>query len=436
VTSTVARVRDGIDPQQLGLILLFLSGRYRIQRDWLLRNGHDIFRATQLLVARTQPDLVTPAGLDAFLEDRGVLERSRSRFLAATPGLRIINGFVCPWPSDAPGRARQVLRASGEPMSKAQIAKVVERTPGTVANALSNSSQFVRVDVDRYGLAEWGATPYQGIVAAMKKVIRSNGGVASVQQITGEVLSRYSVSPMSVRAYLESPHFVRIGPGLYRSRGASEAAPVDPAASLEETSNCFMLDRGWALRLPVNEDRRRGSGTGIPRAFARYLELEPKGDISLATVDSSDGAPLGQIRFTWPAHLPCIGSVSIVLERLGAALGDFLFLEWDPESQKFAALLTRPTSSEDLTSLGAVQGRIGVAIGVPKTELLPTGDVLERLGRALGFQDTAARSMVISRLQRRGDGELIGLARVLFDVEAVRVQSAGGPLLIQSIVKK
>ncbi len=413
---------------QLGHLLLFLAGRYRIVRNWVVEHGNDLFMATRQAIFEAAVDsLPTPADLDDFLTEAGVLPSVRRRFLQATPDVEVLDGFVCPWPAETAGRAEAVLRVRGEPMSKGDIARFVGRSVGTVGNALAASPTFSRVNIDRYALTVWGATPYEGIVPAMKDVIRGKGGVASAQEIEQGVLDRFTVSPNSIRAYLESPHFVRVNTGQYRIRGASEAPALGQGVSIEDTPTCFRLSEGWAIRLPVNPDRLRGSGVPVPRAFARCIELVPDKDLLLPVLDGRNKSAIASVRFTWPANMPCIGSVSAVLESLQARLGDYLFLEWsDVRSALLAHRLPIELQGEgDLTDTRAVAQRIGFHIGRSDLDRLDVPEVLDALGRSLGLEERAGRSSVLGRLLRRDDDLLVDLARILFDLAAAKLAIAG-----------
>jgi hypothetical protein len=303
-------------------------------------------------------------------------------------------------------------------MRKSDIARLVEKGFGTVGNALAAYPQFSRVDVDRYALTEWEGEPYDGVVEQVKAAIKRRGGVASLDDIIADVTGQYSVARTSVTAYLGTHHFVKVSRGMYRVRGSSEKTTAETRATLESTSTCFMVDGRWALRLIINDDRLRGSGVGIPWAFAHQIGLTPGSHFDVSVVASKGRQDLGLARFGWPKNMPTMGSVATVATALGMKLGDYLFLAWDPSSRRLVAYGTRGVRSHELNE-DTNRAKIAALIGLSPTPS-ETPKLLERLAAALGLGSDAGRGLVIGRLTSRGDDELVKLSRVLYDLEALR----------------
>jgi hypothetical protein len=414
-------LQDGLDRTQVGMLLLWLAGPYRESGQWLWRAGSDSLvdlRARILGAAQAGYPTLTEA--EQVLEAHGVAPEARRLLLKEIDGLKIVDDIVCPWPLDSAGRAEAVLRVQGKPMTRGAIARAVERSLGTVANTLTACDRFARLDVDQYGLAEWEGERYDGIVEAMRQAIRCRGGVATGQEILSDVLGRFSVSENSIKVYLGSSQFVRIGKGLYRVRGSAESVVVSTRVPLESSASCFLLKRGWALRLRITDDRMRGSGVGITQAFAQHIGLQPGSTIDLPVMDASGKHRLGNIRFSWPVQMPNIGSIGNLIEYLDLALGDLLFLEWDAEAHILRARATKSIAAAD-PSERHVQARIGMLIGRPVSSETTSVDILKHLGESLGLGTDAARMQVLGRLRTRGDDELVDLSRILYDLEAMRI---------------
>lgn len=229
----------------------------------------------------------------------------------------------------------------------------------------------------------------------------------------------WSLSPSSIKAYLTSNNFVRVGRSLYRTRGSIEHPKASTRVSLEETGSCFLLNQGWALRLKLNEGRLRGSGVGIPQAFAQYIGLAPNEALRIPVTTVDRQRSLGYIRFSWPAHVPTIGSITHTVTELQLQLEDFLFLEWDHKEGVIRAHGTRSSQSDGISERN-IQSRIGTLIGRPVIAGTPSVTVLTNLSESLGLGLESGRSAVIKRLQIRRDKELSKLSRVLYDLEAMR----------------
>jgi hypothetical protein len=418
-----------LGPPQVGLLLLRLAGPYTQHGVWLHRSDErwnaDRYAIRQEILEQAASSLSTEQAYE-LLAESGVVEPAREPLLSSFEGIVQIAGHVHPWPDDAAGRMETVLRANGAPMSKTALARLIQRNVGTVSNILMTSERFARLDQDLFGLADWPGDRYAGVVEAIESAIGASGGVATSQAIFDYVLARFSVAENSIRTYLNSPEFVRINGGQYRIRGRSEPARVSTSVTLEESATCFRLPWGWALRMRVNDDRVRGSGLGITQAFAAHVGLEPGGVFTRAVVGAETGAPLGWVRFSWPrGQMPAVGSVSqfLTLPQFRWRLGDWLFLVWDVQHQVIRILVGEADGSSRLTEQ-TVCARIGAAIGRPDLAQAAPPSALRALADALGLPPEAGRSLVIQRLRVRKDEELIADCRVLYDLEAMRMETS------------
>jgi len=414
-------VSDPIAASELGSLLLYLAGPYRIENGWLALTDYAPFDEAERAAQDDDGEPVEVQVAVDRLTRTGVGASAGERLLRDTTTLKIIDGFVCEWPPDTTARAALVLRLAGHPLTKREIARRVEKQFGTVGNALAASPAFVRLDVDSYGLAEWGGDRYDGIVDEMKDAIRARGGIASVEQIMSDVTGRYSVSPASIRTYVASHQFVRVGPGLYRVRGSAEAVPSTTRSRLEDSQSCFVVASHWALRLEINAERLRGSGIGIPTAFSFHVGVPPAGKLEVPVVSGANRKALGYIRFGWPKNMPTIGSVADITMQLRLRPGDYLFLGWDTDKERLVAHGTSVAGTTELSE-SATRARIAALIGIAQAPDSTT-ELLRLLAVALDLGDNAGRGAVIGRLSSRNDRELINLSRVLFDLVAIRIDS-------------
>jgi len=395
-----------------------------VQDRWLVRY-RDIFEeARNALCKAARGSPLSRKDAHAILRKLGVNEQF-DKFLADTPGITMLEGRVCPWPDTAEGRAEMVLRVRGRPMRPADMASMVGRSIGTIANVMSQSPRFSKVDLESFGLAEWGLQSFDGIIPAIRDYIQRHGGVAHRRRIIDDLTARYPIAENSINVYLGTHHFVRIGSGLYRVRRHEDRTPIASAPEPQTLRNAFLADDRWLLRFDVNLDRLRGSGCPLPRFLADIMGLRPDCAMMVPVLDHS-GKVLAVVRCTWPSQSPTIGSLAGVVDKLGLALGDYLFVWWDDKRNSLVALGTRHPRCDDKTE-ECVAAKIAALIGRNDIGAAAPLQVMKAVGQAIGAEESAGRAEIIRRLLRRQDNELIGLYRTLHDLEALRADDRARP---------
>lgn len=105
-------------------------------------------------------------------------------------------------------RVKAALLSIGHPATREEIAAISGIEESRVGSHLSNVQSVVRADKERWGLSEWIDDAYDGIVGEMIQRIEEDGGVTTVERLLTELPSKFDVSPISVRAYMQTPKFL------------------------------------------------------------------------------------------------------------------------------------------------------------------------------------------------------------------------------------
>ncbi|TBT84006.1 hypothetical protein ET989_10105 [Propioniciclava sinopodophylli] len=209
-----------------------------------------------------------------------------------------------------------VLALEGEPLeAEAILARIgVERSLGSLRNALALEPRVIRVDRDVFALADWGLEEYGGIRQMIKDQVDAGGGHVLLTDLL-EHAERYAVARSSVIAYASAHPFVCTSGVVQYMPRAAAGNGREPA----RTKRLFRGDAEWRLRITVTNDHLRGSGFPIPSAAASLVGLQP-GQTQLLS------ATFGEQAVRWTGLQPSLGSIRARLLEMGVGLGEDVFL--------------------------------------------------------------------------------------------------------------
>jgi hypothetical protein len=299
-------------------LLLELAGPYTAEKGWFYLSESQA--AIEAVVASLTP--IAPVALDQLLERLASLSASENiarEWLLARPDTRVSDGRVVRWGSNLGDKAVAILALRGEPMTAEEIYESLgeDRSERSFKQRVQSDERIRRLGVKHYGLELWGGEEYSSIAEEMAEEIERCGGRVELETLASRLSERFGVAETSVRMYASGAQFLIDNENMVRLNTGDAAAPdVRPLALAK---NCYRTARGWAFRREVDSDVLRGSGTGLPRAFALEVGLSPGGRVELHS-------PHGQIRAWWPHHMAHIGTLRAVAEALDAEEGDFLFI--------------------------------------------------------------------------------------------------------------
>ncbi|GGL03190.1 hypothetical protein Sme01_19040 [Sphaerisporangium melleum] len=365
------------------------------------------------VATRPLPDLrdetvraAAEANLDTFRDQISLHGEEWARWLDSC-GLRSVGSLVVRKTASQPELAVAVLRQAGHPMRTEEIAELLGLDAiRSLRNRLLDDERIARVGPNSFGLPEWQLETYEGIRDEIVQRIERAGGRAWLPAVVDELVEQFGVSPRSVRAYATRKEFVRTD-GWISLAGQGSAAPGRPRTAMAtpaETRRCFLYKGLWWFRVDVRKDLLRGSGLTAPVGVMTLFQVAEGAERVLSA--------LGQdIRFSWTAAQPQIGSLRPIASRLDAKEGDVLWLTPTGGGAVRVRLVRGWKKGED--------DEVAIRTGVPRG--LTGEDLRVAVAGALMLPEETSWETLVTTLRSRGDLELAEV------VEAYTVSSAARP---------
>lgn len=307
--------------------------------------------------------------------------------IASSGSVRRVQDRIVDWTGTLADKAVVVLSVAGEPMDRDELAGAVNQgsVRGTI-NAFQADERVMRVGTRLYALASWGLEEYGNIVAHMREVLETRGGAEMpVEGLADELEERFDINRSSVVIHsTTNPTFVSDG-SMVRLRRDGEAVESKP---LGEEFGTLRIGDGlhagrWAMRLEVDHNHLRGSGSPLPRSIALAMGMQP----GLTGTFESDHGP---VNWGWTQSNGSLGSIRTILESIGAVEGDLVFVVAEgPDRIAFVHVGDRggATLEERLSNL--LQADLGVLYPFPA------------VAHAVGLRPDAGHDELLIRLEDR-----------------------------------
>jgi hypothetical protein len=282
-----------------------------------------------------------------------------------------------------------VLSIAGSPLSAQEIVDrfVVDRSAGSLRNAMSTDERFERVDRDRWALAEWGMEAYAGVRSVIREQVARCGGRAKINDLIEFITARYSVTASSVVAYASSPPF-QLREGTVSLASAGREIRKTP----ERTRRLFRQPDGWAYRVRITTDHLRGSGSVAPVAIAGLLDLQFGQTRQLES-------PLGPQAIGWTGTQPSFGTIRrfLMADDVAAETEAFLVIRDDGT---FGFEVARDLTGNPLVDALTL---VNAPVTTDREEARLT------LAKAIGLPETSPVTSIIGGYRERGDVEIADL---------------------------
>lgn len=282
-----------------------------------------------------------------------------------------------------------VLSVAGSPLSAQEIVErfLIQRSAGSLRNAMSQDDRFERVDRDRWALSEWGMDAYAGVRSLIRVQVARGGGRVNLNDLIEYITGKYSVTASSVVAYASSPPFENRD-GVVRQAGADREIRKSP----ERTRRLFRREGAWAYRVRITKDHLRGSGSIAPVAIASIVGLQFGQTRQLES-------PLGPQAISWTGPQPSFGTIRRFLMDSDTAVDTDAFLViWDDGN--FTIEHARELSGDALKDALSL-------IGASST--LSVTEAREALTKAIGLPPGSSVTSVIGGYRERGDSDIADL---------------------------
>ena len=231
--------------------------------------------------------------------------------------LHTLNGMLALRDS-AKARVKAALLSIGHPATREEIGSVCGYEKTRVGAYLSNVPSVVRADKERWGLREWIDDEYDGIVGEIIQRIEEDGGATTTERLLTELPSKFNVSPMSVRAYMQTQRFeIRDGSISLASASSVQLRYLEDVIHGRD-------DNGAPYWTFVVESRylEGYSVVGIPPEFAKELGCSPDSGLG-ARIENLPNCRELSLRWRLASTTGAsLGYLSEPLRQLGLHPGD------------------------------------------------------------------------------------------------------------------
>ena len=291
-------------------------------------------------------------------------------------------------------RAVAVLSIEGHPLTTEEIAeRIGAGNARSMRNRLADDERIMRVDVSSWGLRDWNLEEYSGIRQEIRERIERDGGSVKLNDLVRELCSQFSISSRSVMTYAASLPFVSSN-GVVTLAGA-ERFDV-PDADPYSTARLFRIDGGWALRITVNAEHARGSGSILPLAVANILGMRFGDSIEL-------DSPIGTQSVYWTGTSVSLGTIRRFIQTGVISVGDDAFLKFMDDGS-FALEPVRALNGDALHDALALTCR---------PENVDERRAFDALRGTIGDRDCSSFAKLAELFAQRGDEDIAGLLRKL-----------------------
>ena len=209
----------------------------------------------------------------------------------------------------AKARAKAALLSIGRPSTREEIGSLCGLEESRVGATLSNVQSVVRADKERWGLREWVDDEYDGIVGEIIQRIEEDGGTTTVQRLLTELPSKFDVSPISVRTFMQTPKFeIRDGWISLANTSSLQLRALDDVIDGRD-------DKGapyWTFAV----EARFFDGyslTGVPPELAKVVGCAPDAAIR---VPIENLPQCRELSISWPLASPSGASMGYLAEPL------------------------------------------------------------------------------------------------------------------------
>ena len=410
-------------------LFLYLAGPYEIWHGLLLRadlkNKADSLRQKLWNSLRREQEITVEAA-DQYADRFGIKSpdvvnkildsiESEHNHVYAIPSGRYI------YLPKAADRAVVALKERTSPLTLAELAEICRVSSETLLNTVGNDDRIVRLDRNKFGLAQWSFFAYDGIVGSIHKALDELGDTTSLDAVAEWVTERFNVEWRSVVSTATRHHDFVTSNGKVRRRRIDEERNWTSSQGLGEVGDCLLIDGRPALRVVIDANLWRGSGQPVPRLWADKADLTPGNRMKIKAGQDS-------INVSWVGSEPTLGSLRTLASRNGWPQEGIGFLILDGNELFTAWRPLPPEPSEDACKAAMAMDSL---FALPEH---PNGHPLDEafwraLGSRLGLEPLhQVPGVILSRLGSRR--EKITDPYVDFLKRALLISEAGG-LVIQ-----
>lgn len=401
--------------EQITELLLYLGGPYLSREGWYVREGFTLPVARDMWSDLGAPGILESARVSGWLATKGMHSRFVDNWLTDFGRVRRDAGMVLDWSGTVVDKCEILLRLRGTPLDAESLVELIGEgnSARSVRQRLFADPRLMRVNRNDWALRDWELEEYTGIADEIKQRINEWGGSAPLSRLIDELVRQFDVNRGSVRLYAEAPMFeIHDGIVTLREDGATFRGDTD----LSRCRSIFDLGAGrYTFLIAVDAGVLRGSGRGIPAAFADVLGVRPGSPVEFV----SDAGT--RLTITWPptaALGPSMGSTRLLAMEVGAEAGDAIRLEFDTEIGVLSVFRVQYPELQTLSQQEQVASLTGILAADIRSALAVAihadSSSVERALRARG-DDRVADLLPVEVLPSDLEDALADLAKIIGD---------------------
>ncbi len=270
----------------------------------------------------------------------------------------------------------------GKPMSGQQAMEFVgESYNRSVEYALTVSPLFTKVTKSEWDLTSRGGKQVRTIQEAIGDLLDQHGSMP-LDQVINVLVEQYKFAPSSVRSYATNAPFMLLNGKVKRTNAVRLSKKSQSA-----TRNLYKNGDALSLRVAIDSEDLRGSGSNCPAALAAFLGVATGQSRTLRWEFGDYKVGTSGAMFNLP-------SIKKAVDALGLGSGDQILLTFSGEEVKFRAI-NLGLSGQDL-----VRNMTGMIEG---------DDFIPGLSKVLGLEGASSLERIKELLVKRKEEDLLSL---------------------------
>jgi hypothetical protein len=270
----------------------------------------------------------------------------------------------------------------GKPMSGQQAMEYVgEGYNRSVEYALTVSPLFTKVTKNEWDLASRGGKQVRTIQEAIGDLLDQHGSMP-LDQVINVLVEQYKFAPSSVRSYATSAPFMLLNGKVKRTNAVRLSKKSQSA-----TRNLYKNGDAFSLRVVIDSEDLRGSGSNCPAALAAFLGVATGQSRTLRW-------EFGDFKVGTSGAMFNLPSIKKAADALSLGLGEQMLLTFSGEEVTF-----RPINL----------GLSGQDLARNMTGMLDSEDFVPGLSKVLGIESTSNLERIKELLAKRKEEDLLAL---------------------------
>jgi hypothetical protein len=243
------------------------------------------------------------------------------------------------------------------------------------------SPLFTKVTKNEWDLASRGGKQVRTIQEAIGDLLDQHGSMP-LDQVINVLVEQYKFAPSSVRSYATSAPFMLLNGKVKRTNAVRLSKKSQSA-----TRNLYKNGDAFSLRVVIDSEDLRGSGSNCPAALAAFLGVATGQSRTLRW-------EFGDFKVGTSGAMFNLPSIKKAADALSLGLGEQMLLTFSGEEVTF-----RPINL----------GLSGQDLARNMTGMLDSEDFVPGLSKVLGIESTSNLERIKELLAKRKEEDLLAL---------------------------